>query len=182
MHDACVVPQLVEMPTVVSFSSFLQRIVNRPLTIQLLMIRDRRGGRTAAAVDIPVPRDDFQGFLLDQGTTSSSHSLDAANEVGVGGFSWEKSAASAAIPSPIVPASVSSWTRAHEDLVVVVRAELEDDEEPLIEEEEDPSGWSLECLWVVEKEGEEEAPSSRSLACPQVIIDSVSGIFQVFLG
>ena len=58
---------------------------------------------------------------------------------------WEKSAASAAIPSPIVPASVSSWTRAaYEDLDAADEpAELEDDAEPLIEEEEDPSGSSV---------------------------------------
>ena len=56
----------------------------------------------------------------------------------------KKSAASAAIPNPIVPASVSSWTRAaYEDLDAADEpAEMEDDEEPLIEEEEeDPSGW-----------------------------------------
>ena len=67
----------------------------------------------------------------------------------VWGFShfspWEKSAASAAIPNPIVPASVSSWTRAaYEDLDAADEpAELEDDAELLVEEEEDPSGWSV---------------------------------------
>ena len=103
-----------------------------------------------ATVDIPVPRGDLQGFLPGQGSTaSSSHSPDAENEAGVGVFShfspWEKSAASAAIPSPIVPASVSSWTRAaYEDLDAADElAELEDDAGPLVEEEEDPSGWSV---------------------------------------
>ena len=44
-----------------------------------------------------------------------------------------------------MPASVSSWTRAaYEDLDAADEpAELEDDAEPLIEEEEDPSGWSV---------------------------------------
>ena len=44
-----------------------------------------------------------------------------------------------------MPASVSSWTRAaYEDLDAADEpAELEEDAEPLIEEEEDPSGWSV---------------------------------------
>ena len=44
-----------------------------------------------------------------------------------------------------MPASVSSWTRAaYEDLDSADEpAELEEDVEPLIEEEEDPSGWSV---------------------------------------
>ena len=44
-----------------------------------------------------------------------------------------------------MPASVSSWTRAaYEDLDAADEpAELEDDAEPLFEEEEDPSGWSV---------------------------------------
>ena len=95
-------------------------------------------------------RGDLQGFLPGQGSTaSSSHSPDAANEAGVGVFRtfprWRKSAASAAIPSPIVPASVSSWTRAaYEDLEAGDEpAELEEDAELLIEEVEDPSGWSV---------------------------------------
>ena len=42
---------------------------------------------TAAATDIPVPRGDLQGFLPGQASTaSSSHSPDAENEAGVGGF------------------------------------------------------------------------------------------------
>ena len=116
---------------------------------------------TAAAVDIPVPRGDLQGFLPGQGSTaSSSHSPDAAHKAGVGVFRTfprgKKSAASAAIPSPIVPASVISWTRAaYEDLDAADEpAELEDDAELLIEVEEDPSGWSVSqsasgrlCFW-----------------------------------
>ena len=153
------VEQLVEVPTTVSYSSLLQRTVEQTVDIPASRGRGLRGGiegffpgqgSTAAVVDIPVPRGDLQGFFPGQGSTaSSSHSLDAENEAGVGGFRTfprlKKSAASAAILSPIVPASVSSWTRAaYEDLDAADEpAELEDDAEPLIEEEEDPSGWSV---------------------------------------
>ena len=132
----------MEVPTVVSYSSFLQRTVEQTVDNPASRGRGRRGGlqgffpgqsTTAAAVDIPVPRGDLQGFLPDQGSTaSSSHSPDAANEAGVGVFRtfprWKKSAASAASPSPIVPASVSSWTRAaYEDLEAADEpAELEE--------------------------------------------------------
>ena len=151
--------QLVEVPTVVSYSSLSQRTVEQTVDNPASRGRGRSGGlqgffpgqgSTAAVVDIPVHRGDLQGFLPGQGSTaSSSHSPDAENEAGVGVFRTfprlKKSAASAAIPSPIVPASVSSWTRAaYEDLDAADEpAELEDDAEPLIEEEEDPSGWSV---------------------------------------
>ena len=59
--------QLVEVPTIVSFSS-LQRIMEQ-------------------TVDTPASRGYLQGFLPDQGSSaSSSHSPDAANEAGVGVF------------------------------------------------------------------------------------------------
>ena len=153
------VEQLMEVPTVVSCSSLLQRTVEQTVDIPASRGRGRRGGlhvffpgqsSTAAAVDIPVPRGDVQGFLPGQvSTASSSLSLVAENEDGKGVFRTfprgKKSAASAAIPSSIVPASVSPWTRAaYEDLDAADEpAEMEDDEEPLIEEEEDPSGWSV---------------------------------------
>ena len=152
------VEQLVEVPTVVSYTSFSQRTVEQTVDNPASRGRGRSGGlqgffpgqsTTAAAVDISVPRGDLQGFLPGQGSTaSSSHSPDAENEAGEGVFRTfprlKKSAASAAIPSPIVPASVSPWTpAAYEDLDAADEpAELEDDAEPLIEEEEDPSGWS----------------------------------------
>ena len=56
----------------------------------------------------------------------------------------KKSAASAAVPRPSVPASVSSWTRAaYEDLDSADEpaTQQDEDEELLFEEEEDPSGW-----------------------------------------
>ena len=157
------VEQLVEVPTTVSYSSLFQRTVEQHVDIPASRGRGLRGGiegffpgQSSTAplfseqiVDIPVPRGDLQGFLPGQGSTaSSSHSPDAANEAGVGVFShfspWEKSAASAAIPSPIVPASVSSWTRAAcEDLDAADEPAEMEDAELLIEEEEDPSGWSV---------------------------------------
>ena len=82
--------QLVEVPTVVSYSSFLQRTVEQTVDIPASRGRGRRRGglhATAAAVDIPVPRGDLQGFLPGQGSTaSSSHSPDAENEAVVGVF------------------------------------------------------------------------------------------------
>ena len=56
----------------------------------------------------------------------------------------KRSAASAAVPTPSVPASVSSWTRvAYEDLDSADEPATQqgEDEELLFEEEEDPSGW-----------------------------------------
>ena len=89
------VEQLVEVPTVVSYSSFLQRTVEQTVDNPATRGRGRRRGlqgffpgqsTTAAAVDIPVPRGDLQGFLPGQGSTaSSSHSPDA-NEACVGVF------------------------------------------------------------------------------------------------
>ena len=62
------VEQLVEVPTVLSCSSFLQRTVEQ-------------------TVDNPASRGDLQGFLPGQGSTaSSSHFPDAANEAAVGVF------------------------------------------------------------------------------------------------
>ena len=88
--------QLMEVPTVVSYSSLLQRTVEQTVDIPASRGRGRRGGlhvffpgqsSTAAAVDIPVPRGDLQGFLPGQGSTaSSSHSPDAENEAGKGVF------------------------------------------------------------------------------------------------
>ena len=90
------VEQLVEVPTVVSCSSFLKRTVEQTVDNPASRGRGRRGGlqgffpgqsTTVATVDIPVPRGDLQGFLPGQGSTASfSHSPDAANEAGVGGF------------------------------------------------------------------------------------------------
>ena len=90
------VEQLVEVPTVVSYSSLLQRTVEQTVDNPASRGRGRRGGlhvffpgqsSTAATVDIPVPRGDLQGFLPGQGSTaSSSHSPDAENEAGVGVF------------------------------------------------------------------------------------------------
>ena len=152
------VEQLVEVPTVVSYSSFLQRTVEQTVDNPASRGRGRRGGlqgffpgqsTTAAAVDIPVPRGDLQGFLPGQGSTaSSSHSPDAANEAGVGVFRTFPRGKKVRRPQPSRVRScppVSAWTRAaYEDLDAAVEpAELEDDAEPLIEEEEDPSGWSV---------------------------------------
>ena len=84
------VEQLVEVPTVVSYSSLSQRTVEQTVDNPASRGRGRGGGlqgffpgqsTTAAAVDIPVPRGDLQGFLPGQvSTASSSHSLDAENE------------------------------------------------------------------------------------------------------
>ena len=89
-----------------------------------------------------------------------------------------------------MPASVSSWTRAaYEDLDAADEpAELEEDAEPFIEEEEDPSGWSVSqsawgrlffwhrisrrSVWLAppawglceEKEGEEEEEEEEEKA------------------
>ena len=54
--------------------------------------------------------------------------------------------ASAAVPSPSVPASVSSWTRAayeDQDSADEPATQHDEDEELLLEEEDDPSGWRL---------------------------------------
>ena len=90
------VEQLVEVPTIVSFSS-LQRIMDQTVDIPAPRGRGRRGGlqdffpgqsSTAAAdVDIPVPRGDLQGFLPGQGFTASSSLSGAADEAGQGVFS-----------------------------------------------------------------------------------------------
>ena len=86
------VEQLVEVPTVVSYSSLLQRTVEQTVDIPASRGRGRRGGlqgffpgqsTTAAAVDIPVPLGDLPGFLPGQvSTASSSHSPVAENEAG----------------------------------------------------------------------------------------------------
>ena len=93
--------QLVEVPTIVSFSS-LQRIMEQTVDNPASRGRGRHGGlqgffpgqsTKAAAVDTPVPRGDLQGSLPGQGSpASSSHSPDAANEArGFSHFSpWEK--------------------------------------------------------------------------------------------
>ena len=52
----------------------------------------------------------------------------------------KKSAASAAVPSPMVPASVSSWTYEDLDSADELATQQDEDEELLFEEEEDPSG------------------------------------------
>ena len=89
------VEQLVEVPTVVSYSSFLQRTVEQTVDNPASRGRGLRGGiegffpgqgSTAAVVDIPVPRGDLQGFLPGQGSIASSSSLIAANEAGQGVF------------------------------------------------------------------------------------------------
>ena len=101
-------------------------------------------------VDIPVGGG-LQDFRVGQSSSSSSHIparvSEALDEPGDGffrTFPGLKSAASAAVPSPRVPASVSSWTRAaYEDLDSADEAatQQDEDEELLFEEEEDPSGW-----------------------------------------
>ena len=90
------VEQLMEVSTVVSYSSLLQRTVEQTVDIPASRGRGRRGdlhvffpgqSSTAVAVDIPVLRGDLQVFLPGQGSTaSSSHSPDAENEAGKGGF------------------------------------------------------------------------------------------------
>ena len=95
----CRVPQLVEqlvvVPTVVSYSAFLQRTVEQTVDNPASRGRGLRGGiegffpgqgSTGAVVDIPVPRGDLQGFLPGQGSIASSSSLIAANEAGQGVF------------------------------------------------------------------------------------------------
>ena len=128
--------QLVEVPTVASYSSLLQRTVEQTVDIPASRGRGLRGGiegffpgqsSTAPSfseqiVDIPVPRGDLQGFLPGQGSTaSSSHSPDAANEAGVGVFRTflreKKSAEVAGQVSADMPRHVSSWTpAAYEDM------------------------------------------------------------------
>ena len=88
--------QLVEVPTVVSYSSLSQRTVEQTVDNPASRGRERCGGlqgffpgqsTTAAAVDIPVPRGDLQGFLPGQVSTASScHSPDAEHEAGLGFF------------------------------------------------------------------------------------------------
>ena len=89
------VEQLVEVPTIVSFSS-LQRILEQTVDIPASRGRGRRGGlqdffpgqsSTAAAdVDFPVPRGDLQGFLPCQGSTASSSLSGAVDDAGQGVF------------------------------------------------------------------------------------------------
>ena len=88
----------------------------------------------------------LQDFLLGQGSSASSSGRE--DEAFPGVFRTfpriKKSAASAASPSPIVPPSVSSWTRAaYEDLDSADEpaTQQDEDEELLFEEEEDPTGW-----------------------------------------
>ena len=89
----------------------------------------------------------LQDFHLSQGSTASSSG--PTDEAFTGVFfrifpRIKESAASAASPSPIVPASVSSWTRAvYEDLDSADEppTQQDKDEELLFEEEEDPTGW-----------------------------------------
>ena len=130
---------------------FLQRTVEQTVDNPASRGRGRSGGlqgffpgqsTTAAAVDIPVPRGDLQGFLPGQvSTASSSHSPDAENEAGIGVFRTFRRGKKVRRPQPSRVRScppVSARGRGR-----LVRAEMEDDAEPLIEEEEDPSGWSV---------------------------------------
>ena len=89
------VEQLVEVPTVVPYLSFLQRTVEQTVDNPASHGRGLRGGiegffpgqgSTPAVVCFPVPRGDLQGFLPGQGSLASSSSLIAANEAGQGGF------------------------------------------------------------------------------------------------
>ena len=92
-----------------------------------------------------------QGFSSGQSSTASSHFPagveERADEPGEGFFLLfkkikRKSAASAAVPSPRVPASVSSWTRAaSEDLGSADEPATQQDEDEELLFEEDPSGW-----------------------------------------
>ena len=117
-------PLMVEVPTIVSFSS-LQRIMEQTVDIPAPRGRGRRGGlqdffpgqsSTAAAdVDIPVPRGDLQGFLPGQGFTASSSLSGAADEAGQGvfrTFPHGKKVRSAGQVSADLPRHISSWTPA----------------------------------------------------------------------
>ena len=139
------VEQLVEVPTVVSCSSFLQRTVAQTVDNPASRGRGLRGGiegffpgqgSTAAVVDIPVPRGDLQGFLPGQGSLASS--FIAANEAGQRVFShfspWKK-VRSAGQVSADLPRHVSSWTPAayvqpsgfHEEQLAMEKEEDEGD-------------------------------------------------------
>ena len=115
VRDTQLVEQLVEVPTIVSFSS-LQRIVEQN-------------------VDTPVSRRGLKVSRPGQGS-SFSHSpgrvQERADEPGAGVFCTfhrvKKSAASAAVPSPSVPASVSSWTRAAYEAAEVAKREARSQE------------------------------------------------------
>ena len=77
------VEQLVEVPTVVSYSSLLQRTVEQTVDIPASRDRGRRGGLQGffPGQSTTVPRGDLQGFLPGQvSTASSSHSPDAEYE------------------------------------------------------------------------------------------------------
>ena len=115
------VEQLVEVPTIVSFSS-LQRIMDQTVDIPAPRGRGRGGGlqdfsqdsSTAAADDdIPVPRGDLQGFLPGQGFTASSSLSGTADEAGQGvfrTFPHGKKVRSAGQVSADLPRHVSPWT------------------------------------------------------------------------
>ena len=96
---------------------------------------------------VDIPSGGLQDFHLGQGSTaSSSGPADEALQWFFALFSGfkKKVAASAASPSPIVPASVSSSTRAaYEDLDSADEplTQQDEEEELLFEEEEDPTGW-----------------------------------------
>ena len=135
--------QLVEVPTPVSYSSLLQRIVEQHVDIPVPL----GGGRNAGLqgflpeqsstfsfssseriserimeqiVDNPASGGGLQGFRPGQSSSASFSSPagvhDYANEPGEGVFRTfprvKKSPKFAASPSPRVPASGSSWTRA----------------------------------------------------------------------
>ena len=150
------VEQLVEVPTVVSYSS-LQRTMEQRVVIPV----PGRGGRTSGLQGFPpgqsptalhspeerisegqivdIPSGGLQEFRPGQSSSSSSHFParvhEGLDEPGEGVFRTFPKIKKLRRPQP---SRVSSWTL---DSADEPATQQDEDEELLFEEEEDPSGW-----------------------------------------